>query len=78
MLDGKANQSDHTMSDLIFLCKLADLEKTGAYNAIAETDGARFRVSDGKCTSGPCFGQSLTPVKVTIRKDEIFLIPVQY
>nr|WP_321442769.1 Rieske 2Fe-2S domain-containing protein [uncultured Cohaesibacter sp.] len=112
----------------VFLCKLEDLEKTGAYNAIishqgerfdlmvardesgtvrayhnvcphiqtpletfphefldkkdpsiiiCSTHGARFRLSDGECLSGPCVGQSLTTVAVTLRQDEIFMLPGQ-
>lgn len=110
----------------ILLCKLADLQPTGAFNAIlthrdkdldliitmdsdgtvhgyhnvcphiqtpletfphefldrndpslivCSTHGARFRLSDGKCLSGPCLGQSLSPVTVTKRQGEIFLLP---
>ena len=54
------------------------LDRNDPNSLICSTHGARFRVSDGKCVSGPCVGQSLTPVKVTKRNDEIFLIPVQY
>ncbi len=115
-------------SEPVFLCKLDDLEKTGAYNVIVthqgerfdlmvardesetvrayhnvcphiqtpletfphefldksdpdiiicSTHGARFRLSDGKCLSGPCVGQSLTMVTVTLRQEEIFMLPGQ-
>ena len=28
--------------------------------------GALFRIEDGRCVSGPCFGQNLLPLKVKI------------
>ena len=37
------------------------------------THGARFRVADGLCVSGPCRAASLRPIAVTLRKNEIFL-----
>ena len=121
------------MFQQIFLCKLADLETTGAFNVLVKangkeldlvivrvndgtkktdqitapvrgyknscphrhtpletfmhevldredpsllvcsTHGARFLASDGLCVSGPCIGQALTSVNLTIRQDEIFL-----
>lgn len=54
------------------------LDRSDPSLLICSTHGARFRVADGKCISGPCIGQSLSPVEVTMRQDEIFLIPVQY
>lgn len=40
---------------------------------ICSTHGARFQVRDGACISGPCMGQSLTPIKIQIRGDGIYL-----
>lgn len=40
---------------------------------ICSTHGARFQVSDGACISGPCLGESLTPVSIQIRGDVIYL-----
>ena len=37
------------------------------------THGARFRVSDGYCFTGPCQGQSLDKVAVAVRDDAVFL-----
>lgn len=34
--------------------------------------GALFRVEDGACTIGPCLGQSLQPVALTIKNDVIY------
>lgn len=33
---------------------------------ICSTHGARFRIGDGYCFSGPCQGDSLTPVPVMV------------
>lgn len=35
--------------------------------------GALFDIETGACTIGPCLGQSLTPVPVTIAGDEVRL-----
>ena len=31
---------------------------------VCSTHGARFRVDDGYCVSGPCVGKSLTPIVI--------------
>ena len=42
------------------------------------THGALFRIHDGFCTYGPCAGQSLIPVTVEIRGEEVqLLLPEQ-
>ncbi len=38
------------------------------------THGALFEIEDGKCISGPCQGDSLTPVPFEIRGDDVYLI----
>ena len=38
---------------------------------ICSTHGARFRVEDGFCISGPCEGKTLAPIKIKIRASEI-------
>lgn len=35
---------------------------------VCSTHGARFRVEDGFCTSGPCEGQSLTALRVRVER----------
>lgn len=35
--------------------------------------GALFRIGDGACVYGPCLGQSLEPVAVTVRDGEVSL-----
>ncbi|HAD26724.1 MAG TPA: 2Fe-2S ferredoxin [Alphaproteobacteria bacterium] len=49
------------------------LDQSGKY-LLCTTHGARFTVAEGKCVSGPCRGKSLTPLPVTIRDGEIFLL----
>lgn len=36
--------------------------------------GARFRIRDGYCVSGPCQGDRLTPVATEIRNGRVFLV----
>ncbi len=36
--------------------------------------GAKFRIHDGVCVSGPCEGESLTPVAAEIRDGRVFLV----
>jgi len=38
------------------------------------THGARFRIKDGFCVSGPCEGDSLIPVETEIRDGRVFLV----
>ena len=38
------------------------------------THGAKFRIEDGVCVTGPCMGDRLTPVSTEIRGGEIYLI----
>ena len=40
---------------------------------ICSTHGALFEPDTGRCVSGPCTGQSLTPVPVIERSGELFL-----
>lgn len=37
------------------------------------THGARFRIDDGLCTSGPCKGESLTPVPVRLEDGNVVI-----
>ncbi len=38
------------------------------------THGAKFRIEDGFCVSGPCEGDSLTPVTAEIRDGRVYLV----
>lgn len=40
---------------------------------VCATHGARFRVEDGQCVSGPCVGKALRRVPIA-RRGEIFVI----
>jgi nitrite reductase/ring-hydroxylating ferredoxin subunit len=40
---------------------------------VCSTHGARFRVEDGFCTSGPCEGQSLRSVSITLVGEAVIL-----
>lgn len=35
---------------------------------------ARFVIEDGKCIAGPCAGESLQPLKITLRDNKVFLV----
>jgi nitrite reductase/ring-hydroxylating ferredoxin subunit len=41
---------------------------------ICSAHGARFRVEDGLCTSGPCQGQSLKVADVEIDDGDVYLV----
>lgn len=41
------------------------LDRDGRH-LICSTHGARFRITDGSCVTGPCKGQSLAPVALTV------------
>jgi nitrite reductase/ring-hydroxylating ferredoxin subunit len=40
---------------------------------LCSTHGARFRIADGYCVSGPCSGDALEPVAVRIEGDNVVL-----
>jgi nitrite reductase/ring-hydroxylating ferredoxin subunit len=39
---------------------------------VCSTHGARFRLSDGVCVSGPCVGGRLTAVPIAVRDGRVF------
>ncbi|MEP0201758.1 MAG: Rieske (2Fe-2S) protein [Halioglobus sp.] len=39
--------------------------------------GARFDIASGDCISGPCLGQSLTPVRLQVSKDGFVTAEIQ-
>lgn len=41
---------------------------------ICSTHGARFRVDDGVCVSGPCIGKALASIAVVVGDDGLVLI----
>lgn len=34
--------------------------------------GALFRIEDGTCVVGPCLGQSLKPIRITVEGGQVF------
>lgn len=52
------------------------LDETGDH-LVCTTHGARFRVSDGYCISGPCQGLSLAAVEVQLEGDDVRLASPQ-
>jgi nitrite reductase/ring-hydroxylating ferredoxin subunit len=40
---------------------------------ICSAHGARFRVEDGMCVSGPCFGEALEGVPVRIEAGQVYV-----
>ena len=41
---------------------------------VCSTHGARFRIEDGLCVSGPCRGEALTAVAIAVVAGEVCLI----
>jgi nitrite reductase/ring-hydroxylating ferredoxin subunit len=48
------------------------LDETRAH-LVCSTHGARFRVTDGFCVSGPCQGHGLEPVAIKIEESSVTL-----
>lgn len=40
---------------------------------VCATHGAEFRIADGECLRGPCFGERLEPVMIQIKDGTIFV-----
>lgn len=40
---------------------------------ICSTHGARFRIEDGTCVSGPCSGERLSPIAVRVENENVIL-----
>ena len=50
--------------------RFLDVEKNFV---LCSTHGALFKIEDGECVHGPCFGQNLTPVNYVLRGEEVFV-----
>ena len=48
------------------------LDRDGEH-LLCATHGARFRIADGYCTDGPCFGKSLRPLPIRVEAGDILL-----
>ncbi len=42
---------------------------------VCSAHGARFRIEDGECTSGPCYGESLEAVEARVEPDGRVVVP---
>ena len=52
------------------------LDETGK-QLVCVTHGARFNVSDGVCTQGPCVGEKLRVVEIDVEGADVFLRSTQ-
>lgn len=52
--------------------RFLDARKTAI---ICSAHGARFRIEDGECTSGPCYGESLEAVTARVDEQGRVLVP---
>lgn len=68
---GYLNVCPHASSPLDWVeNQFMSLDKS---HILCATHGAEFRIEDGFCVLGPCRGQSLTPVAVSIRDGGVVL-----
>jgi nitrite reductase/ring-hydroxylating ferredoxin subunit len=42
---------------------------------VCSAHGARFRIEDGECVSGPCYGESLEAVAVRVDEEGRVIVP---
>lgn len=65
------NRCPHTGIELNWLPdQFLDLE---GRQILCATHGARFRLNDGHCISGPCVGQKLSPLAISVENGQIYL-----
>ena len=50
--------------------KFLDEEKA---HILCASHGALFRIDDGVCVAGPCFGESLEPIAISVEDDAVFV-----
>jgi len=41
---------------------------------VCQIHGALFEIEDGFCVDGPCAGDSLVPLEISVHEDEIFVL----
>lgn len=68
---GYVNSCPHTGGPLDWI-EGQFLDQSGQYIACA-THGALFRPGDGHCIAGPCVGDRLTPLALTLRDGIVYL-----
>lgn len=44
---------------------------------VCSAHGARFRIEDGECTSGPCYGESLEAVPARVDAEGRVIVPAE-
>ena len=70
-LRGYVNSCPHTRGPLDWIeGQFLDLAKE---HIVCATHGARFRIGDGHCIAGPCAGDHLTAVALTLRDGVVYL-----
>lgn len=52
--------------------RFLDAKKTAI---VCSAHGARFRIEDGECISGPCYGESLEAVPVRVDAERRVIVP---
>jgi len=68
---GYVNVCPHTASPLDWVeNQFMNLDKS---HIMCATHGAEFRIEDGFCVLGPCHGQSLEPIPVSVRDGDVVL-----
>lgn len=68
---GYANSCPHLSSPLDWVeNQFMTPDKT---RIMCATHGAQFRIEDGHCVSGPCEGDALTPLQVSVRQGVVSL-----
>lgn len=68
---GYANACPHLSSPLDWVeNQFMTPDKT---RILCATHGAQFRIEDGHCVSGPCQGDDLMPLPVSVRQDDVVL-----
>lgn len=68
---GYVNSCPHTDSPLDWVeNQFLSLDKS---HILCATHGAEFRIEDGFCVLGPCKGQSLEPISISVRDGNVVL-----
>ena len=68
---GFANSCPHLSSPLDWIeNQFMTPDKT---RIMCATHGAQFRIEDGHCVSGPCEGEALAPLPVSVRQGAVML-----
>ena len=66
-VQGYENACPHQGTPLDWMPDVFISEESGLI--LCATHGAQFEIGDGRCVSGPCVGQYLTPVAVRLEAD---------